>query len=514
MAEDSDAYIRTLFKGGSIVFAGLIVELGVSFLAKVISAQLLEQAAFGSVEIGLTVMGVLSTILLFGLNTGLARNLPRLDTPRQKREQFFSALYITVGASLTVGAVMVISAPWIAVNVFEDPSLTRVLQIFSIGIPLAAVTQLLLGGIQGIKDPVAKVTTQNLTLPVTRFIGIAALIAAGYGALGVSAAYVLSFVLTAVAAGYFLFRETGIGIPSLSTASSTGYELLAFSTPLMVTTAMGMVLSDIDVFLLGYFRGTIEVSVYGAVYPLSELLTAVVGAFGYLFMPLLSEIHARGETDEMRRLYRSVTKWISLITLPLFLMIVFFPEWSIARTFGPRYQDGASGLLWLSIGFFSHALAGPNWNLLTSIGDTRIIMYDNIFIALLNVSLNLVLIPNYGFTGAAAATAVSYLVMNGLYSVQLYRRIKIHQFSTGLIYPLVGSTAFFVVMQGAFRAALPESVFLPIVVAGAFAPLYLIIALRLGAVTQDEVMLILSAEERFGVDLGPIKRVAKLFLSE
>ena len=69
-------------------------------------------------------------------------------------------------------------------------------------------------------------------------------------------------------------------------------------------------------------------------------------------------------------------------------------------------------------------------------------------------------------------------------------------------------------MQGAFRAALPESVFLPIVVAGAFAPLYLIIALRLGAVTQDEVMLILSAEERFGVDLGPIKRVAKLFLSE
>ncbi|MUV90048.1 hypothetical protein GJ629_09210 [Halapricum sp. CBA1109] len=40
-------------------------------------------------------------------------------------------------------------------------------------------------------------------------------------------------------------------------------------------------------------------------------------------------------------------------------------------------------------------------------------------------------------------------------------------------------------------------------------PIYLLVMARAGAVEEAEVMLVLSVEERFGIDLGPLKRIAE-----
>lgn len=45
-------------------------------------------------------------------------------------------------------------------------------------------------------------------------------------------------------------------------------------------------------------------------------------------------------------------------------------------------------------------------------------------------------------------------------------------------------------------------------------PLYLVVAFRFGAIEQEEVMLVLSVEERFGVDLGPLKKIGLRLMGE
>jgi len=47
-----------------------------------------------------------------------------------------------------------------------------------------------------------------------------------------------------------------------------------------------------------------------------------------------------------------------------------------------------------------------------------------------------------------------------------------------------------------------------------FVSLYSIAILALGGIEEEEIMLVLSFEERFGVDLGPFKRVARFFVDE
>ncbi|PSQ25705.1 flippase, partial [Halobacteriales archaeon QS_8_65_32] len=53
---DASDSIRTLAKGGSVLFAGIVLELGISFLATLIIARVLGRVGFGAVSLGRTTM--------------------------------------------------------------------------------------------------------------------------------------------------------------------------------------------------------------------------------------------------------------------------------------------------------------------------------------------------------------------------------------------------------------------------------------------------------------------------
>lgn len=512
MPSDSNDTVRTLFKGGGVLFLGLFVELGISFLAKLVIARVLGRVDYGVVSLGITTAVITSTIVLLGLDIGLGRYLPRFDDDERRRGALVSAFQVALPLSVLAGAAVAVGAPTIAREVFHDPATTPILRVFALAIPLAALMKLSVGAVQGLKQSLPKVYIRNLALPLVRFGGVLVMLSLGFRSLGIAWAYVAAYAAAAAVGVFFLLRRTPLFDRSVR-PTLMRRDLLAFSAPLVVSTTMTLVFSDIDTFMLGFFSTSGDVGVYNTVYPIAQLLTVSVASFGFIFMPVVSELHEKGESGDTRRLYRVVTKWILFGTLPLFALFALFPARAIRVTFGPEYVVGDLALAVLSIAFFTHSVAGPNSNALTSFGHTRLIMYDNTFVAATNVALNLVLIPRYSFLGAAVATAVSYVLLNLLYSAQLYRVSGIHPFSESITRP--GLLA--VVLVGAHyalvRTALPDS--------GGIDPLfwlsylgflvaYALVLLRT-AIEEEEVMLLLSFEERFGVDLAPLKRaVARL----
>jgi len=506
-ASDASASIRALAKGGSVLFAGLVIELGISFLATLIIARVLGRVGFGAVSLGRTTMTLLSTVLLLGLDTGVGRYLPRQEGEEYRRGVLVSAAQIALPLSIVAGGVLFTAAPVLATRVFRDPSITPVLRIFGVAVPFAALMKLAVGGVRGSKKALPKVLVRNVGQPVTRFLAIALALAAGLGVIGVAWAYVLSYVIAAAIGVYFLARLTPLF--SHVRAIPMHREMLAFSAPLALTMAMSILLSDLDTVMLGAFGTTGAVGVYNVVYPLAELLVVALSSFAFVFMPVLSELDADGARTEMRRVYQVIAKWVFVATLPVFLLFVLFPETVIGLTFGSAYLDGSLALSVLAVGFFVHATAGLNANALTAIGRTRVVMYDNVFVTALNAGLNLVLIPRYSFLGAAVTTTVSYLVLNLLYSTQLYRSTGIQPFSRAIarsgLAALVPAVALYL---------LSTAVFVPTTVAviglfGGFLVCYGVAVLRFGGIEEEEVMLVLSFEERFGVDLGPLKAVAR-----
>jgi O-antigen/teichoic acid export membrane protein len=183
----------------------------------------------------------------------------------------------------------------------------------------------------------------------------------------------------------------------------------------MLSSVMWTVIQQADNILLGAFLRTESVGLYDASFLLAKLVLTTLGAFGFLFMPMFSRLDADGDADGMDELYRTSTKWVVSLTLPIFLVLLLFPEAILGGLFGPEYAAGATALQILTLGFFVHALSGLAGNAIVSIGRTRTILLANVCVALLNVTGNVLLIPRIGIEGAAVASALSYLALNAGY---------------------------------------------------------------------------------------------------
>ena len=508
MSESSDSSIRALFKGGSIVFLGSLVGMALSFLSIYVVGRWLGPDGYGAIVLGSTLLTAVSTLVLLGMNTGIGRYLPRYDDPERRRGVLVSGFQLVLPLSVTSAAIMIFFADRIAADLFGDPAIAPIIQVFALALPIASIEKLTVGGIQGVKRTAPKVYVENITAHLTRLLLAVAILLAGYGAFGVAFAYLFGHVAAAALGLYYMWKYTPLfeRIPTITMRK----ELLTFSAPLVVSAMMVKVLHDLDTLLLGYFSTTADVGIYGFIYPIATTVSIVLTSFAFLFMPMLSELHSDGDTGEMKRLYQVITKWIFVVTLPLFAMLFVFSD-VILPFIAPEYAPGALALSILVLGFMTHAVAGPNYKALTAVGETRLVMYDNIGAAVLNVALNLLLIPRYSFTGAAVATVLSYVAVNLAFSYQLYTRTGIHPLTTALVRPGVASL---VAVGALFAVSRTIDVTIPLflVLATLFMIAYAVIVLKLGGVEREEVMLVVSLEERLGMNLGPMKAVIRRFM--
>jgi len=151
----------------------------------------------------------------------------------------------------------------------------------------------------------------------------------------------------------------------------------------------------------------------------------------------------RGKIEELKRVYQVLTKWIFLATLPLFAMIFLFPEATIGFFFGAKYLEASKALQILALGFMFHVLLGLNGWSLVVIKESGFVMYSTMISAVINVVLNVLLIPTYGIEGAATATAISYFTTNVLNSLRLHQMAKVQPFSRNYTKVVAGSLVMF-----------------------------------------------------------------------
>lgn len=512
MKESKKNVVRGLFKGGNIILAGLALELGISFFGKILMARVLGQVEYGVATLGIKTLSFTSAILLIGLNTGVGRYLPRFDYEADRKGIILSGLELALPVAVAATVTLWVFADPIARILLRTPKLVSVLRAAAVGVPFAVLLKLSIGVVQGMEQTVPKVVIRNIFQPTIRFVLIAAVLLLGLGSIGIVWAYTATFAAAGIAGLYYIVRHTPVAASIGGTRIRR--ELLRFSAPLMLMTSMVMILSNLDIFFLSYFHSANDVGVYNTVYPLAELLTMTLSGFSFIFLPAFSRLHSEGQKKEMLRIYQVVTKWILLLTLPALFYFVLFPETIIGITFGREYDEGAIALVVLAVGFSVQSLVGPNIQSLTSVGETRTIMWINLATGATNIVLNYILIPQYAYVGAAVATSVSYTLLNILYSVALYHRTGIHPFNSHLLKPLAGLVILMTVVASVVTVGFQRNVMTLLGSFIVFGLLYVLVILRLDGIQEEEIMLLLSVEERFGVDLYRMKRLVKWVIGE
>lgn len=503
---DTDSIVRSLGKSGAVILLGTFVELGAALVAKLLIARELTAVSYGEVTVGLTILTVTAIISRLGFETGIPRNAPRYDGA-ERRGVFVSALQLNVIVCSILSVGLFLAAGQVA-EFLNNQQLRPVLRVIAVGVPAIPLMRVSLGGIQAVGRSVPKVIVQNLTHPLTRIGFVSVAVVVGANPVLIAGAYVLSNWIAAIAALYFLFRYTPIFDRSIDWTPKYR-EMLVFSLPLMATTGLSFILGNTDTLMLQYFLGSEAVGLYDIGYTIAQMLTVGVGALSYLFLPNISSLQSDGEIAEITHLYKLVTKWIGFITIPPYLVVIFFPE-VIISVFGDEFVSGAPYLVILASAYFVNAITGPNKEILASSGDTKFILYVNVFAAALNLILNLLLILSIGTIGAAIASGISLIAIHLIYCIRIYQSYGVSPYSRSAIrpvLPLLGLSAIGYIIRQNIQLEL--SIFRVVVLSVLIGAIYSTVILSFGGLQEDDVMLVRSAEQSLGVDLEPIKKIAR-----
>ena len=120
---------------------------------------------------------------------------------------------------------------------------------------------------------------------------------------------------------------------------------------------------------------------------------------------------AKNDMEGLKKVIHQSTKMIFCSSAPLVIIFFIFPEFFLGL-FGEEFKVGVNAFIFLSCGRLISSFSGSVGNILQMTGNQNIYAKIILFGAILNVLLNLILIPRYGINGAAIASMCSLTVWN------------------------------------------------------------------------------------------------------
>lgn len=501
--------MQRIARGAGIVFAGTTISMLFGFLSVVVIARVFSRAEYGVFSLALTILSVLLVIATLGFPNSLPREVAfyREKEPSRIGSLILTALVIVLLTSLAVTLFLVSGSVYIA-QVFNEERLIYALKIVSLALPFSALTGTFVAISQGFGRVREKVYFQNLLYPFLWFslVGIGVIVKVEF--YYVFVAYVVAQMIAFFALIADVFR---LGLFKLGSIDlKLGKELVMFSVPLMFTGIAGFVMTWTDTLMVGYYKTSEVVGLYNSATPLAKLLPIFLTSAGFIYPPLATALYAQGKIEELKRVYQVLTKWIFLATLPLFAMMFLFPEATIGFFFGAKYLEASRALQILALGFMFHVLLGLNGLSLVVIKESKFVMYSTLISAVVNVVLNVLLIPTYGIEGAAIATAISYFVTNVLNSFRLYQKTGVQPFSRNYTKVVVSSVAMFALVWILHLKVL--NIWYAALVLIVFLVIYFLLVLLSKCVDREDVELLLAIEKRVGIDLGVVRRALERFV--
>jgi len=201
--------------------------------------------------------------------------------------------------------------------------------------------------------------------------------------------------------------------------------------PLAMLAGMQLINAHTDIIMLGIIHSDEEVGVYRVVVQVAMLVVFGLQAVNQVLQPYFARLHARGELERLQRLVTYSARLIMLLAVPPVLVMLAFGGPLLEFLFGAEYRLGTIALAILALGQLANAAMGSVGMLLTMTGHERDTVRGVAIAAVLNVVLNLVLIPPFDIEGAAVATAATLLVWNLVLRYYVHLRLNLESSAIG-----------------------------------------------------------------------------------
>ncbi|WP_125153520.1 oligosaccharide flippase family protein [Clostridium rectalis] len=201
-------------------------------------------------------------------------------------------------------------------------------------------------------------------------------------------------------------------------------NFLKFSIIASITNAISQLLFQLDILLIG---NLIKDTSIIATYKIATLLPMNMLFLPSSIMIFVYPYFAKNSNDKnwIKEKYIKLQKYLLFINGFISTFCILFAPFIIKIVFGNGYLDSVNAFRILWIGYF---IAGtfriPSGNILFNIKKTKVNFYNSIITGVLNIILDIVLILNFGYNGAAIATVISFAISSIISNVYLHKYLK------------------------------------------------------------------------------------------
>jgi len=447
----------SILSGTSQNIVGIVVAALATLGAQVLMTRTLGAEGFGIVTVVTQAAFVVSFAARFGMDMAVLR-----DVAVEAGVQRWDRIRPRVARAAAIGAVvsaLVAFIAWLAADqirsVFSiDPDGGRwVVEAAAVGLPFLALANIWLSATRGLKLMRYTLYVFWAGQPLVWLV----LMLAGWQVSETNwmsvLAYSLSWVLATLAAAYFWRRESKAwDVAPMEDGAMA--RLFKYAGPRAPAALFSQLLFWTDLFVLTRYASDADVGVYSAALRAGQIIVLFLTSVSLMFSPYVADLHNRGETARLDKLFKSLTRWTLAATMPLFLVLVVAPGPAL-RIFGSEFAGGREALLILLAGQFVNVATGSVGFVLIMVGRTGWDLLVYAASLVLNLALAFWLCPRYGMAGAAIANTVTFALSKWARLALVRRFVGIQPYDRDyarLLIPTIGALAVMWVLQNGVNA--------------------------------------------------------------
>ncbi|MEQ9194664.1 MAG: oligosaccharide flippase family protein [Rhodospirillales bacterium] len=408
---------------GAKIFAVNIAGAGLAFVSHILFARWLSVESYGTYVFALSWLNVLCIAVQAGMNLSVIRLIAEYRangnrTAMQRLIKVSNFVVLTLGSATIIFGTAIVF--WALSSASDEMRMTLYLAL-ALTVVMALIQQRT-AVLHGLEKVVQSVVAFEIARPV---ILLAAVFIASR-LLTVDATLLMSVNL-AVSTGFLILFMIYARLCILAQAQAPDQPVphwrhwLNVSLPYIAVTGLTILLTQMDILMIGHMLGTEAAGLYAPAAKVALLAIFPVVAIRQRFGPMAARMFAEKAVDALQNRMNTATL-LSIIACLGVLAFILPGRDFILGLFGPEYLPGESAVLILATGYLIYSIMGAA-EMFFLVGPFERLNALVVSVTLiLNLMLNFLLIPPFGIEGAAMATITAIVFRSMIAAIMVHRR--------------------------------------------------------------------------------------------
>jgi O-antigen/teichoic acid export membrane protein len=205
-----------------------------------------------------------------------------------------------------------------------------------------------------------------------------------------------------------IYLKVGVSIPNFSCLK----DYLRYGIPLIFVGLFELLIQSSDRFFIGYYLGASAVGIYSAAYGIAVIPGFIAAIVMYILYPTIYKLYENNEIEKLKVFLQYSWKYLLVLLIPATFGLSVLSGSLLALLTTPEFiPEGIYIIPVVSVTNIIVALYAIYVGILTIRKKSHTILVAAGISVLINIILNIILIPKFGIVSAALTTVIAYFFL-------------------------------------------------------------------------------------------------------